>query len=61
MKQEKKDYEQLYYDELYKNKELMQKYKLLEEELEIYKSIQKNKDLKQVIVNMIRKYLNKGD
>lgn len=61
MKQEKKDYEQLYYDELYKNKALMQKCKILEEELEIYKSIQKNKNLKQVIVNMIRKYLDKGD
>lgn len=61
MKQEKKDYEQLYYDEFYKNKELMQKCKILEEELEIYKSIQKNKNLKQVIVNMIRKYLDKGD
>lgn len=61
MKQEKKDYEQLYYDEVYKNKELIQKCKLLEEELEIYKYIQKNKNLKQVIVNIIRKYLNKGD
>lgn len=51
-----KDYEQLYYDALYKIKQLKSKNELLEEELDIYKSMQTNKDLKKVIVESILKY-----
>lgn len=54
-----KDYEQLYYDTLYELKELRKKVDILEQENEIYKSIQKNKDLKKVIVDMLIRYTNK--
>ena len=56
-----KDYEQLYYDALYEIRQLENQNKLLEQELDIYKSFQKNKDLKKVIVDMLIKYLNKGE
>lgn len=56
-----KDYEQLYYDALYKIKQLENQNKLLEQELDIYKSLQKNKNLKKVIVEMLIKYLNKKE
>ena len=56
-----KDYEQLYYDVLYKIKQLENQNKLLEQELDIYKSLQKNKNLKKVIVEMLIKYLNKKE
>ena len=56
-----KEYEQLYYDALYEIKQLENQNKLLEQELDIYKSFQKNKDLKKVIVDMLIKYLNKGE
>lgn len=56
-----KDYEQLYYDALYKIKQLENQKKLLEQELDIYKSLQKNKNLKKVIVEMLIKYLNKKE
>lgn len=48
-----KDYEQLYYDELYKNKELIQKIKKLEEENKLLKKYQKNGDLKEIIIKEI--------
>lgn len=48
-----KDYEQLYYDELYKNKELIQKIKKLEEENKLLKKYQKNGDLKAIIIKEI--------
>jgi len=56
-----KDYEQLYYDALYEIKQLKNQNKLLEQELDIYKSFKKNKDLKKVIVDMLIKYLNKKE
>lgn len=56
-----KDYEQMYYDTLYELNKLKTKNKELEQELEIYKSMQKNKDLKKVIVDMIVKYLNESE
>lgn len=54
-----KDYEQLYYDSQYEIKKLKKEIEQLEQELEIYKSLQKNKDIKIVIVEMLKKYLNK--
>lgn len=54
-----KDYEQLYYDSQYEIKKLKKEKEQLEQELEIYKSLQKNKDIKIVIVEMLKKYLNK--
>lgn len=54
-----KDYEQLYYDSQYEIKKLKKEKEQLEQELEIYKSLQKNKDIKVVIVEMLKKYLSK--
>lgn len=51
----------MYYDTLYELNKLKTKNKELEQELEIYKSMQKNKDLKKVIVDMIVKYLNESE
>lgn len=55
------DYEQLYYDELYKNKELIYKCKELEEELELLKKYSKNGDIKKIIIHDLIKYLNRKD
>lgn len=51
-----KDYEQLYYDELYKNKELVQKIKDLEEELSLIKRYSKNNNLKEIIIKEFQRY-----
>ena len=56
-----KDYEQLYYDELYKNKKLIQKCKELEEELELLKKYSKNGDVKKIIIYDLIKYLKRKD
>lgn len=48
-----KDYEQLYYDEIYKNKELIQKIKELEEEIKLLKKYSNNSDLKEIIIKEI--------
>lgn len=56
-----KDYEQMYYDLLYEYQKTIKKIKQMEQEIEIYKSMQKNKDLKKVIVEMIIKYLNESE
>jgi hypothetical protein len=48
-----KDYEQLYYDELYKNKKLIQKNKELEEEIKLLKKYSNNSDLKEIIIKEI--------
>lgn len=45
-----KDYEQLYYDELYKNKKLVEKIKLLNQEIEVLKG---NKKLIEYIIKKI--------
>lgn len=49
------DYEQLYYDELHKNKELIKKIKQLEEEIIILKKYSKNGNLKEIIIKEIIK------
>ena len=54
-----KDYEQLYYNTLYELKQIKKEKYLLEQEFEMYRSIQKNKDLKKVIVEEMLKYLYK--
>lgn len=54
-----KDYEQLYYDLLYRIRELTKKNNELEELLEIYKGILKNKGIKEIIVKDFIKYLDK--
>lgn len=48
-----KDYEQLYYDEHYKNRELIQKIKELEEEIKLLKKYSNNSDLKEIIIKEI--------
>lgn len=48
-----KDYEQLYYDEHYKNKELIQKIKELEEEIKLLKKYSNNSDLKEILIKEI--------
>lgn len=57
----KKDYEQLYYDSLYKIKILKIKIEELEETLRIYESLNKEEKLKILISNSFAKYLNKRD
>lgn len=50
-----KDFEQLYYDQLYKNKKLQIQIDILTQELEIYKS-SSNKDIKKIIIDSLIKY-----
>lgn len=54
-----KDYEQLYYDQKYQIKELKNKIKQLEEELEIYRMIGKDKSIRNLIIKDISKYIIK--
>ena len=56
MKEKNIDYEQLYYDLLYKNKELLQENKELKEEIEILKKYSKNGDLKEIIIKELKRY-----
>ena len=58
IKNQKNDYEQLYYDELYKNRELNQKCKELEEEIELLKKYSNN-DVKELIIKEIIDYKRK--
>jgi len=52
-----KDYEQLYYDALYKIRSLEKENKSLKQDLEIYKALLKNKDLKKIIADDLIQYL----
>ncbi len=54
-----RDYEQMYYDLLYKYKKIKKKNKQLEQEIEIYRLMGKNKDLKKLIVKFMMKYLER--
>lgn len=56
-----KDYDQLYYDSLYKIKKLENKIKLLEQEIEIYKLFQKDKNVKEILIKDFIKYINKKE
>ena len=56
-----KDYEQLYYDEVLKNRKLICKCKNLEEEIDIYKELLKNKPIKLIIADSLIKYVKKED
>lgn len=47
------DYETLYYDLLYKNKQLEKENKKLKEEIELLKKYSKNGNIKQIIINEI--------
>lgn len=53
-----KDYEQLYYDILYEIKKLRRENIILKQEIELYKNLIKNKDLKKFIVKEIIRYKN---
>ena len=53
------DYEQSYYDLKHQIKELNKKVDILEQELQIYKSLQKNKSTKNIIIEDLLKYLIK--
>lgn len=55
-----KDYEQLYYDAIYEIKRLNKKIDVLEQELEIYKQLQKNTDAKSMIIKDFAKYLKRN-
>jgi len=48
-----KDYEQLYYDTLYKNKQLEKEITKLKEEIELLKKYSKSGNVKQIIINEI--------
>lgn len=54
-----KDYEQLYYDQKYQIKELKNKIKQLEEELEIYRMVGKDKSIRNLLIKDISKYIVK--
>lgn len=54
------DYEQLYYDSQYEIRNLKKKIRTMEQELKIYKSLQKDKDVKNIIIEDLLKYLNKN-
>ena len=56
-----KDYEQMYYDLLYEYKQVLKKIKKLEQEIEIYKSLQNNKNIKEIIIKDFIKYINKKE
>jgi len=56
-----KDYEQLYFDALYEIRKLKQEIELLKQQLEIYKFIQKDKNIKSIIIKDFAKYLNKKE
>lgn len=56
--QTNKDYEQLYYDQVYKNKKLKLKNKELQEQIEIYSSFLSKSTNKQLIDAIIN-YFNK--
>lgn len=51
------DYEQLYYDSLYKIKKLEQQINILEEEKEVYKNLLGNKNIKAIIAKDLVRYL----
>lgn len=53
-----KDYEQLYYDILYEIKKLRRENIILKQEIDLYKNLIKNKDLKKFIVKEIIRYKN---
>lgn len=59
MKQNK-DYEQMYYDLLYENKKIVCKCKELEQELNVYKEMLKNKPIKKIITEELSKYLRRN-
>jgi len=59
MKKEKIDYEQLYFDLLYENKQLKWQIKELKEEIELLKK-DKGKILKSEIVKEINSYFQKS-
>lgn len=54
-----KDYEQLYYDTLYKNKQLEKEITKLKEEIYLLKKYNKNNNLKEIIINEIVRRNNK--
>lgn len=53
-----KDYEQEYYNLLYENRNLKNKINELEQVVEIYKTLVKNKKLKEIIIKDFVKFLN---
>lgn len=53
-----KDYEQLYYDILYETKKLRRENIILKQEIDLYKNLIKNKDLKKYIIKEIIRYKN---
>lgn len=55
-----KDYEQLYYDLLHEYKNALKNVELLKQELEIYKALSKNKNIKEIIAKDLIEYLKKG-
>jgi hypothetical protein len=53
-----KDYEQLYYDVLYKNKKLEKENKKLKEEILLFKKYNKTSNLKEIIIKeIVRRYI----
>lgn len=53
------DYEQLYYDQLYENKKMINEISKLKQEIFVYKELLKNKPIKQILAISILYYLKK--
>lgn len=53
------DYEQLYYDQLYENKKMINEISKLKQEIFVYKELLKNKPIKQILAISILDYLKK--
>ena len=55
-----KDYEQLYYDSLYEIKKLKKENGILQEEILIIKSLNKNKELKILLAKLLAERIKKN-
>ena len=53
------DYEQLYYDQLYENKKMINEISKLKQEIFVYKELLNNKPIKQILAISILDYLKK--
>lgn len=56
-----KDYEQKYYDVLFQMRKQQKQIEKLENELEIYKSFLKSKNLKKILIEFVNNYLKQKD
>lgn len=56
-----KDYEQKYYDVLFQMRKQQKQIEKLENEIEIYKSFLKSKNLKKTLIEFVNNYIKQKD